>query len=392
MKFFSHRVILASALCIVTALSPLPAANAADPASLPIEKCRLAKYYQQTLSPGFPRDSALIPSTGTIRSIFLYVDFPDNKSTQNTKAFTNQYASGAKKFLESQSYGRAKFIFDSTSKTFRINKNSSTYGITQDGQGNSSGLVQDAINAADPAIDFSKYDFVTVVVPKDTKTILFSGALTGGLGNFTSQERHFSSAVWIGKNKLSNFTQRGSGWSFYAHELGHVLGLMHPYYQRDGGPGAIWDLMGNGGTSVPEFIGWHRFLLGWLNNDEVICLSRDSLTQVKLLLSPLNFKSMAKKLVIIPLNTRQALIIEARRASQFDKLESREEGVLIYRVDVSKGDDEGIISILGKKGTKREGQTLESLKKGDKFSSDGVVVNVIANSKTADTIQISRSN
>lgn len=390
MKIYSLRVFLASTLCVVAAITPLPAANAADPASLPIEKCQLAKYYQQTLSPGFPRDSALIPSNGTIRSIFLYVDFPDNKSTQNNKAFTNQYAAGAKKFLESQSYGRAKFIFDSTSKTFRINKNSSTYGITQDGQGNSSGLVQDAINAADSTIDFSKYDFVTVVVPKNTKTILFSGALTGGQGNFTSQESQFSSAVWIGKNKLFNFTQPGSGWSFYAHELGHVLGLMHPYYQRDGGPGAIWDLMGNGGTSVPEFIGWHRFLLGWIAEPEVICLSADSLTKTQLKLSAINTNSSDKKLAIITLNSKQALFIELRRASQFDKLLKTEEGVLVYRVDVSKGDDEGIITVLGKKGTKREGQTLESLKKGEKLIYKGITVQVMSTSKTEDTIEVSK--
>lgn len=273
-----------SILLVATLFSSKATANGS---ALPTEQCKLPKSYQQTLSPGFPRDSALIPSIGTIRSIFIYVDFLDNKSTQNNKSFTSQYATGAKKFLEAQSYGRAKFTFDSTEKTFRINKKSSIYGITKDGQGDSRGLVQDAINTADDSIDFLAYDFVTVLVPKDTKTILFSGAMTGGMGVFTSDEKEFSSAIWIGKNKLSNFNQPGSGWSFYAHELGHVLGLMHPYYQRDGGPGAIWDLMGNGGTSVPEMIGWHRFLLGWLNDTEVICLSKDSLTQQQIAISPL---------------------------------------------------------------------------------------------------------
>ena len=380
--------ITVSILLIATLFSATSTANGS---ALPTEQCKLPKSYQQTLSPGFPRDSALIPSIGTISSIFIYVDFPDNKSTQNNKNFTSQYATGAKKFLETQSYGRAKFTFDSTEKTFRINKKSSSYGITQDGQGDSGGLVQDAINAADKSIDFSGYDFVTVLAPKNTKTILFSGAITGGMGMFSSDEKEFSSAIWIGKDKLSNFNQPGSGWSFYAHELGHVLGLMHPYYQRDRGPGAIWDLMGNGGTSVPELIGWHRFLLGWFKDTEVSCLSKETLTQQQILLSPLNTKSAGTKVVMIPLNNKKSLLIEVRRASTFDKLQKFEEGALAYLVDVTKGDDQGIITILGKKGTKREGQTLESFSKGEKLSYEGITVQVISSSKQGDTVRISKS-
>ena len=146
----------------------------------------------------------------------------------------------------------------------------------------------------------------------------------------------------------------------FSHEIGHILGLTHPFDQKDGGPGAIWDLMGNGGTSVPEFIGWHRFELGWLNNSEVFCATQQQSKSMKVSLAPINSSSSGLKFAMIQIDATKAIAIEVRRASKFDKLEKYEEGTIVYLVDVSKGDDEGIISILGSKKTKKENQTLES--------------------------------
>lgn len=365
-------------------------ANAIQGKSLNVDECKIPKNFQQSLSPGFPRDSTLTPSLGLIRSVVLHVDFPDNENTLSTNNFKKDFSLDAEKFLEAQSYNKADFVFDVPSFVFRINKNSSSYKIVKDGQGDTRGLIQDAIDAADADIDFTSYQFVTVVPPRDTKTILFSGAMVGGAESFRSNERNFSSAIWIGKNKLSNFKSRGFGWSFYAHEIGHVLGITHPYFQKDGGPGAIWDLMGNGGTSVPEFLGWHRFLLNWFNDNEIVCLSKDSLKQQQVLVAPINFKSAKPKVIIVRINPLQALFLELRQNSKYDKLRKDETGVIVYRVDVSKGDDEGIITVLGNKGTKREGQTLETINKGEKIQSDGISFQVISSSKAGDTIRISQ--
>jgi hypothetical protein len=95
---------------------------------------------------------------------------------------------------------------------------------------------------------------------------------------------------------------------------------------------------------------------------------------------------------MIPLSNKQALVVELRRASTYDKLQKFEEGALVYLVDITKGDDEGIITILGKKGTKREGQTLESLSNGEKLSHQGITVQVVSSTKQGDTIRISKSN
>jgi len=353
-----------------------------------IDQCKLAKITQEPLSAGLPRFPELIPSTGKNRNLFLFVDFPDNPSTSSTKKFADNYFTKTKKFLEDQSYGKFSLGLTVSSKVFRINKNSASYKMFTDGQGDAPGLVQDALNAADNEIDFNNFDLVTVVPPENTKNIKTSGAYTGGGNAFKTKDRNFPSAIVIGGNKLSNFNQPGFGWSFYAHEFGHVLGITHPFKNIEGKPGPIWDLMGNGGTSVPEFIGWHRFILNWLSEKEVVCLAKESKGIFEQILKPLNSKEEGKKFLITPLSATQALAVEVRRQSSFDKLTPNESGVLVYLIDVTKGDDQGIITIVTSKNTKKDTQILGSLKPGEKVSYKGITIQVISSTKSGDTIKV----
>jgi len=353
-----------------------------------IDQCKLAKITQEPLSAGLPRFPELIPSTGKNRNLFLFVDFPDNPSTSSTKKFADNYFTKTKKFLEDQSYGKFSLGLTVSSKVFRINKNSASYKMFTDGQGDAPGLVQDALNAADNEIDFNNFDLVTVVPPENTKNIKTSGAYTGGGNAFKTKDRNFPSAIVIGGNKLSNFNQPGFGLSFDAHEFGHVLGITHPFKNIEGKPGPIWDLMGNGGTSVPEFIGWHRFILNWLSEKEVVCLAKESKGIFEQILKPLNSKEEGKKFLITPLSATQALAVEVRRQSSFDKLTPNESGVLVYLIDVTKGDDQGIITIVTSKNTKKDTQILGSLKPGEKVSYKGITIQVISSTKSGDTIKV----
>jgi M6 family metalloprotease-like protein len=353
--------------------------------------CQLKRVSDWPLAPGFPRETSLVNSTGILRHLFIYVDFPDNKSTSASKKFADKYFKESKKFIEAQSYGKLKFVSEVLPKVYRIDKKSSIYGLTEDGKGIGWQLIQDAISAADSETDFSKYDFVTVLPPKTTKTIKSGGTITGGKDAYKSEEKNFSTGIAVGGWYLTNLSAPGRGWTMFSHEVGHVLGITHPYLQKDGSPGGIWDLMGNGGTSVREFIGWHRFLLSWFTKQEMTCLSGTEIKPTSIKLAPIGSQGSGIRFAMVGLSNTQALGIEVRRKNVYDNLSKNEEGVLVYLIDTTKGDDEGIITILGKKKTVKEGQQLGSLIPGESISYKGVTVKVLSSTKSGDSVEISKS-
>lgn len=360
----------------------------ADSPVMNFDACKLAKIKPEPLSAGFPRDANLLASKGKIRNLFLFVDFPDNRSIFHSKDFANNYFMETKKFIEDQSYGKILLELFVSNKVFRIEKNSGSYKLFSDGKGDMRGLIQDALNAADKELNFSNYDLVTLVPPANTKTVLSGGALTGGGDLLVTDEKNFSSAILIGKNKLSDFQKPGFGWSFYSHEFGHVLGITHPYKYQEGKPAAIWDLMGNGGTSVPEFLGWHRSVLGWLGEEEVICKTTEDKGSFQYTLIPLNSKEKGPKLLVTKISPTRALAVEVRRESRFDKLTTKETGTLVYLVDITKGDDQGIITIISNNRTKKDNQILGSLKPGAKVNFEGKTIQVVASKKSGDLIKV----
>ena len=356
-----------------------------------ISACQLKRISDWPLGPGFPRSDVLVNSTGILRHLFIYVDFPDNNSNLASKKFADKYFKESKKFIEAQSYGKLRFVSEVLPKVYRIDKKSSIYGMTEDGKGIGWQLIQDAITAADSETDFSNYDFVTVLPPKNTKTIKTAGVISGGKDEYKSKEKNFSTGIVIGGWYQDDLSSPGRGWTLFSHEVGHVLGITHPYFQLRGSPGGIWDLMGNGGTSVREFLGWHRFLLSWITKEEMTCLSGAEIKPTSIKLAPIGSQSSGVKFAMVGLSDTQAIGIEVRRKNVYDNLSKNEEGVLVYLIDTTKGDDEGIITILGNKKTVKEGQQLGSLKPGESVTYKGVTIKVSSSTKSGDSVEITKN-
>jgi hypothetical protein len=111
-----------------------------------------------------------------------------------------------------------------------------------------------------------------------------------------------------------------------AHELGHSLFSLEDLYVflnptrpsvPDPQPAGNWDLMS---SNAEEFFGWNKLLNGWLDENNVRCLSSQisSTHYIEKIDSPSN----KPKLILINLSQGVTLAIEARSG-----------GALVYKID-----------------------------------------------------------
>ena len=168
-------------------------------------------------------------------------------------------------------------------------------------------------------IDLTKYQTVFFATSK-------SSSLYWGGGSADIYQTPFGS--------LSNvyFTVGGNTLSF-EHNLGHTLYQLEDLYIHPWDTEALkarsetvirYDIMANG--SSPDYIGWNRWLNGWLNDQDIHCLPTNfSSATIKL-----NYltNSVGKRLAVIPGTNGIGLFAEYREA-----LANEGKGVLIYRLN-----------------------------------------------------------
>ncbi|WP_018352413.1 hypothetical protein [Longispora albida] len=117
----------------------------------------------------------------------------------------------------------------------------------------------------------------------------------------------------------------------FAHEHGHTISLPD-LYGGTGGHGYIggWDLMGNLGGPSPDLFAWHKWKLGWLDDQQVSCV-RTYNTATEQTITPLETAGGTKAIVVRYADTR-AYVAEVR-TRRGNNSASCDTGVLIYSVD-----------------------------------------------------------
>ncbi|GAB4338887.1 MAG: hypothetical protein Kow0037_23360 [Calditrichia bacterium] len=205
---------------------------------------------------------------------------------------------------------------------------------------NAQKLVEDAIAAADPLVDFSLFDndgdgYV------DALFVVHSGPGRESSGSDNDIHSHAWSinpqirdGVWIQRYSMEPETQ-GSGMvtmGVFSHEFGHVLGLPD-LYDTDYSSSGVgnWSVMsggswGGGGTKPVHFDAWCKAQLGWI---QPIALQQDSLNVE---VPQIEGDSTVFRLWTQGQTGPEYFLIEYRKKTGFD-VSLPGQGLLIWHID-----------------------------------------------------------
>jgi len=378
-------------------------ALATKPASsfVPTSSCQLVdavtpnRSFDVDLSAGFPKVATRLPSYGHIRALIVPVDFTDIQGKDNTVSFFTPLANDVRDFYYQESYGRLSFDFSIVPNWVRLPFSSTKFGTGGSvGAGDPSGYLKEVISLTDPEIDYSKFDAVYFLVPKEMPlaNMGWGPAITGP--HLTTTGVIINGAIG-GADMYYNENNGvvGAKWKWMAHETGHAFGFYDEDNNHQSASLGNWDIMAQSWSNQAiEFGAWDRYLQGWLTNEQVGCLTKDSLSSsgVSVTLNPLERQNDAQKAVMIPLSSTKILVMESRRNEGLDVLSAQQEGLIVYTVDMKIGQLGGGYIIQPRTGfTDKSSYTDAALHPGDSITVEGVKISVTSASKDGDVVTLS---
>ena len=137
-------------------------------------------------------------------------------------------------------------------------------------------------------------------------------------------------------------------------------------------------------SNAPGYQAWERWLLDWLDDSQIHCMTEQSTTQ---LITPVE-RSGGLKAVIVPISPSKVVVIESRRPEGVDK-NLKKSGALVYVVDSSVQSGFGPVQVFPAE--KSDPRRLNSPRAaGESITIEGVVITVLSSTQTGDEVKVSR--
>jgi len=339
MRFRSLAAALAATLPLVAATPAL--ANTARPTTAPASDCAMAGATGWT-DEGHDTDYTQFQQPiGTKHVLMLFVDFPDAPPTGSLNDYYRALAP-AQDWMKQDSYGKLHLDIDPLKRWITMPQTSASYGFQRGITFEEQELyVKQAVQAADPYVNFSQYDMLYIVPTRTASAITFSPTYLYDptAAGVTADGKRIKWAITFGQDMYH--------WVYKAadHETSHTFGLPDLYaftatdYHRYVGG---WDLMGNIAGPAPQHVGWERWKFGWIDDKQVACLPAAGSRTVRLTTVE---RPGGTKIAVVKTSDTTAYVAESRRAVGADSA-ACSTGVLIYKVDTSTQTGNGPLQVI----------------------------------------------
>ena len=283
------------------------------------------------------------PTNQPLKAVCILVDFPNTTGSATANHFTdmlfslNTYATGSVRdyYLET-SYQQLDISGDvapdgATGTWYRM-PNDDVWYASGGYPRNEQKLVEDAINAANPGVNFATYATGGPGTEVDLLWIIHAGpsAQADPNGVFATEKWNLRDRVWIDGVYCYNFALMSEDdlCGGFAHETGHLLGAPDLYDYDSGSdhqwdyndyPVDEWDIMaygswgGPGGNgSVPtHFCGALKAFFGWIQPTPLS--TRDGLSSRPTIpVTNIESSNAATSLYQLPINPNEYFLIENR--------------------------------------------------------------------------------
>lgn len=294
------------------------------------------------------------------KGLIILIEFSDVRHTIDKRYPQRRFFRELNSYVQEMSYNKVCMGGDITEKWYEMPHPISYYRISSRNlevdKSRVKNLIQDAIDAVDKDVDFSKYSFVAIFMGAQRKEYGMIGlaGYPGMLGWGTKEILKTKSGQFISGGVAIFSYQAHLGTLF--HDIAHILGgvkegkrMVPCLYDHDlqakPGPiretflGAIinmgfWDPMSchfyKWELPPPGLSSWTKMRLGWIDSSKIRIVKSGETTE--LLLGPLEDRDSEILAIKIPLSETTYYLIENRQPIGFDKYLPGS-GVLIMYAD-----------------------------------------------------------
>jgi M6 family metalloprotease-like protein len=367
----------------------------------------------------FPFAPTVLPTEGIIDVEFIFVDWEDLPGTQSDYDYYTEQARLFEDFYWMASEHKLDMRLHISDQWFRIPGSYKDFTTltpeeeAQRGEAPKKQVFYDAaIAASDPSTDFSDTQIVYFAVPT-SKSVFSQGPHEFSFdynGYLNTQEGLIYNTATAGDFNIDKGHDGASPWFYYVHETGHMLGIPHQANEDENKPFVEkyvvsplggWDVMAEHGANR-TLSSWLRWLAGWLEDDQVVCVTKESLTSNTFELHPINTVSGEVESLVIKLNETKAVVVESRRYDpKFDIFSGNpKDGLLVYTVDATRSSAQGsqvvlsprdITKYLEEKNTWPDWRELDGMFfQGDSLVFEGIKIEALSIGATSDLVRVTR--